>query len=674
MSTLAIVQARLGSLRLPNKVLLEINGEKIIDVVLHRLELCQNIDKIIVATGSSLENEPLINHLQGRDINVFVGSEHDVLKRFLQCAEKNKAQHIVRITADCPLIDPEIIDAVVKLYKKTEADYCSNTLPPTYPDGLDVEVFSIEALRLTEKLASDKTDREHVTRYMRNTFKNIVNLRNEVDLSDFRMTVDEQADYEFLQSICENSKYLSNVLWQDVVKGIKSGLYKDLLKSGVQRNEGAEMTDGQKLYKRAKSMIPGGTMLLSKRPEMFLPGKWPSYFSKASGCKIWDLDQNELLDMSIMGIGTNTLGYGHPFVDQAVQGAIKNGNLSTLNCPEEVWLAEELLKMNSWAGGVRFARTGGEANAIAVRIARAAVGKEGIAVCGYHGWHDWYLSANLGTKDELNRHLLPGLSTSGVPESLAGTIYGFAYNDFDELTQLLDTKNIGVVKMEVQRSTPPIDDFLLKVRKLCDDRGVILIFDECTSGFRETYGGLFQKYQVEPDLSIFGKTIGNGYALTAIVGKAEIMDFAETTFISSTFWTERIGPCAALATLQVMREIESWNEISKIGKNIKNFWKDTAQKYDYEIETFGLDSLAGFTVICDKPMHIKTFITQELLKNNILGSNMIYTSIAHEQKYLDRYFDEFDKIAQKIPIIIENSDYENVLEGPVCHSGFSRLN
>ena len=189
---------------------------------------------------------------------------------------------------------------------------------------------------------------------------------------------------------------------------------------------------------------------------------------------------------------------------------------------------------------MRFARTG-EANAIVVRIARAAIGREGVAVCGYHGWHDWYLSANLGTKDELNRHLLPGLSTNGVPESLEGTIFGFAYNNFEELTHLLDTKNIGVVKMEVQRSTPPVDDFLLKVRKLCDDRGVVLIFDECTSGFRETYGGLFQKYGVKPDLSIFGKTIGNGYALTAVVGKRAIMDFAETTFISSTFWTERIN-------------------------------------------------------------------------------------------------------------------------------------
>ena len=288
------------------------------------------------------------------------------------------------------------------------------------------------------------------------------------------------ADFTLLNSLAENQLPLSECNWLDFVEKIETGEYVNT-NLHIPRNEGKAMSNGQKLYKRAKSIIPGGTMLLSKRPEMFLPNKWPAYFKKASGCIIWDLDENKLLDMSIMGIGTNTLGYGYAAVDEAVQKTIRDGNLSTLNCPEEVWLAEELLQMNPWAGGVRFARTGGEANAIAVRIARAAVGREGVAVCGYHGWHDWYLSANIGSGDELKRHLLPGLSTNGVPESLAGTIYGFAYNDFSELENLVNAKNIGVVKMEVQRSSIPNNNFLKMVRKLCDDHGIILIFDECTS-------------------------------------------------------------------------------------------------------------------------------------------------------------------------------------------------
>jgi glutamate-1-semialdehyde 2,1-aminomutase len=141
-------------------------------------------------------------------------------------------------------------------------------------------------------------------------------------------------------------------------------------------------------------------MLLSKRAEMFLPDQWPAYFSKAKGCKVWDLDGKEYIDMSIMGIGTNTLGYGHPEVDEAVHQTVTAGNMSTFNCPEEVYLAERLVELHPWADMVRLARSGGEANAVAIRIARAASGRDKVAICGYHGWHDWYLAANLGRRAE----------------------------------------------------------------------------------------------------------------------------------------------------------------------------------------------------------------------------------------------------------------------------------
>ena len=197
------------------------------------------------------------------------------------------------------------------------------------------------------------------------------------------------------------------------------------------------MRTGQKLYKKAKKLIPGGTMLLSKRPEMFLPENWPSYFSKAKGCKIWDLDGTELTDMCIMGIGTNTLGYGKKEVDKAAADTILQGNMSTLNCPEEVKLAEKLVEMNPWADMVRFARTGGEANAIAIRIARAASGKDNVAICGYHGWHDWYLSANHTENDILSGHLLDGLSTSGVPKNLKNSVF-LNVSNFTKTCHLLD--------------------------------------------------------------------------------------------------------------------------------------------------------------------------------------------------------------------------------------------
>ena len=191
------------------------------------------------------------------------------------------------------------------------------------------------------------------------------------------------------------------------------------------------MRTGQKLYKRAKKVIPGGTMLLSKRPEMFLPNNWPSYFSKTKDCYVWDLDGNKLTDVSIMSIGANILGYSNYEVDSAVIETVQKGNLSTLCCPEEVYLAEKLVELHPWSDMVRLARTGGEANAIAIRIARAASGKENVAICGYHGWHDWYLSANLKS-DNLEGHLLKGLDPAGVPKNLAGTVHPFHYNKFEE--------------------------------------------------------------------------------------------------------------------------------------------------------------------------------------------------------------------------------------------------
>lgn len=279
------------------------------------------------------------------------------------------------------------------------------------------------------------------------------------------------------------------------------------------------MGKGQELYKKAKTMIPGGTMLLSKRPEQHLPEHWPAYFSKSKGCKVWDLDGREYIDCSMMGIGTNTLGYCNEAVDAAVMEVVKNGNMTTLNCPEEVELAERLIELNKpWAGGVRFSRAGGEANAISIRIARAFTGKDKVAVCGYHGWHDWYLSVNLGEDDALAGYLLTGLDPAGVPRGLHNSTLPFHYNKFEELLEIVNHNDLAAIKMEVSRNMEPNDDFLNKVRKLATERGIVLIFDECTSGFRETFGGLYRKYGVNPDMAVFSKTIGNGFAISAVVG------------------------------------------------------------------------------------------------------------------------------------------------------------
>ena len=435
------------------------------------------------------------------------------------------------------------------------------------------------------------------------------------------------------------------------------------------------MRKGQDLYKKAKSIIPGGTMLLSKRPEMFLPENWPSYFSKSKGCKVWDLDGTELIDMSIMGIGTNSLGYGNNEVDSAVVNVVRNGNMSSLNCPEEVYLAEKLIEMNPWADMVRFARSGGEANAIAVRIARAASGKDNVAVCGYHGWHDWYLSANHNGGDDLSGHLIAGLSPKGVPKNLKNSVFPFNYNNYEELSEIVEKNDIGVIKMEVIRNFEPKDGFLKRVRDLATKKNIVLIFDECSSGFRETFGGIFQKYNVEPDMVMFGKTIGNGYALTAVVGRKSVMEAAQSTFISSTFWTERIGPTAALATLKVMEREQSWNKITDTGKKMQKGWLALAKKNDLDITVSGIPAMTSYSFNSRNALEYKTLITQEMLKKGFLASTIFYACTEHTDEHLSNYFNELDEIYKTIgKCESEILDVNSLLEGPVCHSGFKRLN
>ena len=415
-------------------------------------------------------------------------------------------------------------------------------------------------------------------------------------------------------------------------------------------------------------------MLLSKRPEMFLPEGWPAYFSKAKGCRVWDLDGKEYIDCSLMGVGTNTLGYGREEVDEAVARVVRDGNLSTLNAPEEVALAERLIGLNPWASMVRFARTGGEINAVTVRIARAATGKDKVAICGYHGWHDWYLSVNLGESDALAGHLLPGLDPAGVPKGLRGSTIPFHYNNFDELLEIATKNDLAAIKMEVCRNDGPEPGYLQKIRELCTSKGIILIFDECTSGFRETFGGLYKKYGVEPDMAIFSKTMGNGYAISAVVGKEWIMQAAQSTFISSTFWTERIGPTAALAAIDVIEKERSWEKITAIGAENKRRWQALADKYGLPIKQWGIPALAGYTFQSPNALAYKTYITQEMLAKGYLAGNSMYTCICHTPDIIDGYFEALDPIFDRIREFEDGRDISKELKGPVCHSGFARLN
>lgn len=673
--TVAIVQARMGSTRLPNKVMKPIGDIPMIGVLLTRLAHAKEIHEIMVATSVDPRNLPLSVYVNDLGYKCYQGSENDVLDRYVQAAKSVQADIVVRITGDCPLVDPVLVDDVIQRFKVAGGDYFSNIAPPTFPDGLDIEVFTLKALEQAALETCKNFDREHVTPYLRESvhFKR-ASMSHSEDLSALRWTVDDPADYDVVSKVFAHFSPDIHFSWQQVLKLQRS--QPDIFSSNqnTNRNEGATMGTGQKLWKRAKQVIPGGNMLLSKRAEMFLPEQWPAYFSKAKGCKVWDLDGKEYTDMSIMGIGTNILGYGHPEVDAAVQQTVTAGNMATFNCPEEVYLAEKLVEIHPWADMARLARSGGEANAIAIRIARAASGKDKVAVCGYHGWHDWYLSANLGDDEKLAGHLLPGLEPKGVPQNLRGTVFPFNYNNYAELETLVNTQDIGVIKMEVVRNKGPEDNFLHKVRKLATDRGIVLIFDECTSGFRQTFGGLHKMYGVEPDMAMFGKALGNGYAITATIGRREVMEAAQSTFISSTFWTERIGPTAALKTLEVMERLQSWDTITQTGLQIRQRWQQLADKHGLQIDHWGLPALTGFTFQSPHALAYKTLITQEMLAKGYLAGNSVYVCTEHTPEVLSGFFEALDPVFGTIKECEGGRDVIGLLDGPVCHGGFKRLN
>jgi glutamate-1-semialdehyde 2,1-aminomutase len=673
--TVAIVQARTGSRRFPGKVMQPIRGTPLIALLLRRLSRAAELDEIVVATSLNPRDEALADCVRGLGYRVFQGSEQDVLDRYYEAAKQASADVVVRITGDCPLVDPRLVDETVAAFRAAGFDYVSNASPATFPDGLDIEVFSMGALREAWSNAKGASEREHVTLYIRESGRfTTLNRSHDVDLSAERWTVDEPEDFQVISAVFEHFHPRRDFSWKDVLQLRQDQPELFAANRHLIRNEGANMGEGQKLWKRARRLIPGGNMLLSKRAELFLPELWPAYFSKARGCKVWDLDGNAYIDMSIMGIGTNTLGYGHPEVDDAVRQTIDAGNMSTLNCPEEVYLAEELVELHPWADMVRLARTGGEADAIAVRIARAASGRDQVAICGYHGWHDWYLATNLGDEKNLAGHLLPGLEPRGVPASLRGTVLPFNYNRIDQLEALVSAHDIGVIMMEVSRNQGPTGQFLQKVRRLATERGIVLVFDECTSGFRQTYGGLHKLYGVEPDMAIFGKALGNGYAITAVIGRREIMEAAQASFISSTFWTERIGPAAALRTLHVMRRVQSWEQITRTGQEITSQWLALARKHGLSITTAGLPALTSFAFHSTHALAYKTLITQEMLAKGYLAGTSIYVCTEHTREVVQDYFAALDPIFALIKECEDGRDVMSLLKGPVCHAGFKRLN
>ena len=435
----------------------------------------------------------------------------------------------------------------------------------------------------------------------------------------------------------------------------------------------SERTD--ETYRRGKQRIPGGTQLLSKRPEMFLPDQWPAYYSRARGVEVWDLDGRRYLDMTLTAIGACPLGVADPDVDAAVKAAIDAGNMSTLNPPEEVELAELLCELHPWADMVRYSRAGGEAMAMAIRIARASSGRDRVAFCGYHGWHDWYLAANLAADNRLDGHLLPGLEPAGVPRGLIGTALPFHYNKSSDLDGIVAEHGpeLGAIVMEPVRYADPEPGFLEHARATATRLGIPLVFDEVTAAFRMNVGGAHLRYGVSPDIAVFAKALGNGYPIAAVIGRREVMEAAQRTFISSTYWTDRLGPAAAIATIRKLRDRNVPAHLIELGTAVQAVWKSVASRHGIEIEVKGLPPLTSFAIHHDHATVLSTLFTQEMLARGFLASKAFYATFAHQPEHVAAYRAAADEAFAAMRAALDTGAIEPALHGPVQHTGFHRL-
>jgi glutamate-1-semialdehyde 2,1-aminomutase len=686
-----LIQVRMNSSRLPGKVLLKILDKTIIQHMHNRLSKCNNINEIIFLTSTNSEDDEIYKHCIENNFKCYRGSETNLLERHYQCANLINSDIIIRYTGDNPLADPVKLDEMIEYFLNLNQSilYC-NYNNNCFPDGSDPIIFTMNELKDAYINAISDYDKEHVHPYIARKYKELktfdYNIKQEnyknVNLSKLHLSLDTINDFNIIKNIYENIYSSNNIFtinnvldYLEIELSDKNSIIFRLFEEQNKFNKkfNFELNSGAALYKEAKKIIPGGTQLLSKRPEMFLPEHWPSYYRKAKGIEVITLDGIVLKDFGYMGLGTAILGYANDDINRVVKKSVNKGNICTLNCPSEVELAKLLVELHPWADMARFTRTAGEACAMAVRIARASSKKDKIAFCGYHGWHDWYLATNWNDTSSLDKQLLKGLSPVGVPKALKNTAFPFNYNNIDELKEIIKNHDIGTIIMEPQRSEYPKDGFLEKVRNICNENNIILIFDEVTSGFRLNTGGLHLKLGVNPDMAVFGKGLANGYPSAAVIGKRNIIEAAQETFISSSFFTEDIGYVAAIEMIKQHKKLNVGEYIETLGNYFMNKLEQISKNIGINIILSGLPCFGTFSFDYENDLMIRTLYVQKMLERNILAKTSLYLSYAHKKDDIDFYLKNIEEVFKELKLLIDNNNIESQLKGPLAHTGFQRL-
>ncbi len=441
--------------------------------------------------------------------------------------------------------------------------------------------------------------------------------------------------------------------------------------------EASRVPRSMALYRRALELMPGGTQLVSRRPTRYANGVSPVYAARARGARFWDVDGNEYIDW-VSGIGAIILGYCDPVVDEAVREQMSRGTVYSINHELEIELAEELARTIPCAEMVRYAKCGGEACAMAVRIARGSTGRDLVLFCGYHGWHDWYLAANLVAEDSLNAHLFPGIEPTGVPRTLAGTALPFPYGDLAALGQRLDDHRgqVAAVILEPLRSELPPAGYLEGVQRLCREHGAVLVFDEVSCGFRLRLGGVQEYAGVTPDLAVFAKAISNGYPMAAVVGRRAVMEPAGRMFISSTYWGDTLGLRAALTTIRELRRRGVPAYLDRLGTELRRRLSTAAAEAGLAAECVGINvhpALHFRTDHAGLKAKLTTLYIQEMAKRGCHGYASFYLNAAQGDAEVEQTAAAAREVFTLMQEGLARGTIDRLLECDLMQDAFRRL-
>jgi glutamate-1-semialdehyde aminotransferase/spore coat polysaccharide biosynthesis protein SpsF (cytidylyltransferase family)/predicted dehydrogenase len=678
--TIAIVQARMGSSRLPGKSLADIDGKPMLWHVVERVKRATTVDRVVVATSTEPADDAVEEMCQAHGIVCHRGSEMDVLDRFYDAARAEKAGAIVRITADCPLIDPGIIDQVVRRFERGDVDYASNAMVRSFPDGLDVEVFSFNVLEKAWREARKPSEREHVTPYLRTNRFRTANVENEAVVTGeyYRWTVDETADLEFVRAVYRRLKSKERFGMSDVLDLLRQnpglermnsdivsnrGYYKSLYEESLDVAAPKRSVERSEYWlERAAKVIPGSSQTFSKAYNQHVRGVAPSFLARGEGCRVWDVDGNEYIDY-IQALLPNILGYAHPEVNAAVVRQLSLGHSFSLPHPLEVELAERLTSLIPCAEMVRFGKNGSDATSGAVRAARALTGRERVACCGYHGWQDWYIGSTT--------------RNAGVPGAVRALTHPFVYNDLCSLEEILGEypNEFAAVIMEPVNFWPPVPGYLEAVKQLSQHHGALLIFDEICTGFHFGMGGAQKRFGVTPDMACFGKAIGNGFPIACVVGKSDVMGIFSEIFFSFTFGGEVASMAAAMKVLDVLESTDALLRIESNGRLLQqglNVFSEEAGLQD-RLKCIGYPfwSLIKFLDADGKDsLLVRSLFSQECAKRGILMLATHNITAAHDPLAIEQTLKIYAEVCKTLARWLSDPRPEEHLEGEMIQPVF----